>query len=54
MATLTKRTYVDGTTKITATNMNDIQDHIIALEEDAETYGTAVTLNYSTVATIEE
>lgn len=29
---LSKRTYVGGTTKITATNLNDIQDSIIALE----------------------
>lgn len=29
---LSKRTYVGGTTKITATNLNDIQDAIIALE----------------------
>lgn len=29
---LSKRTYVGGTTKITAANLNDIQDSIIALE----------------------
>ena len=29
---LSKRTYVDGTTKITAANLNEIQDSIIALE----------------------
>ena len=29
---LSKRTYVGGTTKITAKNLNDIQDAIIALE----------------------
>lgn len=28
---LSKRTYVGGTTKITAANLNDIQDSIIAL-----------------------
>ena len=30
---LSKRTYVGGTTKITAANLNDIQDSIIALED---------------------
>ena len=32
---LTKVTYVNGTTVIGATNLNDIQDAIIALEENA-------------------
>ena len=31
---LTKRTYVDGQTIITAANLNDIQDHIITVENN--------------------
>lgn len=37
---LTKRTYVDGETVITAENLNDIQDAIIQNEEDIATKGT--------------
>lgn len=37
---LSKRTYVGGTTKITAANLNEIQDAIIALEGAAGDDGT--------------
>lgn len=39
---LSKRTYVGGTTKITAANLNDIQDSIIALEDKGITIDSAL------------
>ena len=46
---LTKRTYVDGTTVITAQNLNDIQDEIISQATNkADKTGTVSTVTYNT------
>lgn len=51
VSTLTEVTYVDDETVIGATNMNDIQDAIVELEDEVNTYGNVATLTYTVVST---
>ena len=46
---LTKRTYVDGETVITAENLNDIQDAVIDNEQTIAALGNVADLEYEEV-----
>lgn len=51
VSTLTKVTYTDNVTVITAQNLNDIQDAIIEAEDEVNTYGNVAELSYTVVST---
>ena len=48
---LNKRTYTDLVTVITAENLNDIQDEIIANEQAIDALGNLADLEYEEVTT---
>lgn len=48
---LVKVTYVDNSTVIGATNLNDIQDAIIEMQDVIEDYGNVAELSYTVVST---
>lgn len=50
--TLTKVTYTDTVTRINANNLNEIQDHLITLENEQADYGNMTDTYHSKVATM--
>lgn len=51
VSTLTKVPYTDNETVIGAQNLNDIQDKLIEVENEINTYGNVANLTYTVVST---